>query len=720
MPAAYTAPTGAALNTRGEVTGTQTDVLGTSNMLWTAHYYDNWGRSLESYAQHYLGGTISASNYDAVTTTYNFSNQPTTVTRKHWTSASTSYPLVTVYNKYLYDQVGRKLKTWEQLTNTNLTADTLRLISQTNYNEIGQIWQKQLASKDSVNFLQNIAYTYNERGWLTSSTAPLFQMQMQYNANPLGLTISPRYNGDIASQSYGTQAAPNTSYFTYNYDKINRLLSGNNTSGNSENNITYDQEGNIASLNRYSAGTLTDQLSYSYTVSSAPTNQLQSVADATSSNSGLPAGTTSYTYDPNGNMLSATNTVNTTGNKSFTYNLLNLPATSTFSTGSATFAYDAAGNKLRKASTVSGTTTYTDYIAGIQHSGTSSESIQYIMTEEGQAAPNGTTNYDYQYFLGDNLGNTRVSFGTKPGVAVKYQKDDYYPFGMEISDTVSSPKNYYLYNKKDLQSEFAEYDYGARFYDPVIGRFNTIDPLAEKSRRYSTYTYVSDNPISRIDPDGMTDYSIDKKTGEVKQQGKANNDPDRVVKTDKNGNVKTKGQGLFGFLVSAAHKNDPRVAIGGIEKGILQGGENLRTHDNVISVGGQGQPTVQGLKNFAMDLSEYLGNEIKGFSYSSNGSGNVTDMELGGYGRNDLTHSFASLSELQKKYGDNFSFNNVVQQFHTHPDGKLGATESDPQLSDDVTNLHNDKRFIPNASFIILYRTTPGQTPPAEYPYTDK
>ena len=92
LPTAYIAPTGADLSTRGELTGTQTNVLGSSNMLWTAHYYDYWGRSLESYAQHYLNGTLSSNNYDAVTTTYDFTNAPTTVTRKHWTSASTGYP----------------------------------------------------------------------------------------------------------------------------------------------------------------------------------------------------------------------------------------------------------------------------------------------------------------------------------------------------------------------------------------------------------------------------------------------------------------------------------------------------------------------------------------------------------------------------------------------------------------------------------------------------
>jgi RHS repeat-associated protein len=96
-----------------------------------------------------------------------------------------------------------------------------------------------------------------------------------------------------------------------------------------------------------------------------------------------------------------------------------------------------------------------------------------------------------------------VTFDTQSGSAAMQQQDDYYPFGMDIIRTAGSPQNKHLYSKKELQDGITEYDYGARFYDPVIGRWTTIDPLAEKARRWTPYNYGWNNPIRMIDPDGM-------------------------------------------------------------------------------------------------------------------------------------------------------------------------------------------------------------------------
>jgi len=237
-----------------------------------------------------------------------------------------------------------------------------------------------------------------------------------------------------------------------------------------------------------------------------PTNQVQSIVDGSGSNSGLVNGTTTYTWDgTNGNLVSSNNTSVTTQNKSFTYNLLNLPQTAVTNIGGTdTYTYDATGVKLRKVNVNGATTVTTDYISGIQYNN-STTAIGFIQTEEGKAVPTTSGGYDYTYYLGDNLGNTRVTFSTKTGSAVSVQQDDYLPFGMEILRTSPppNPKNEYLYNKKELQEELQEYDYGARFYDPVIGRWNTVDPLAEENRRESPYVYVSNNPMRMTDPDGM-------------------------------------------------------------------------------------------------------------------------------------------------------------------------------------------------------------------------
>jgi RHS repeat-associated protein len=126
----------------------------------------------------------------------------------------------------------------------------------------------------------------------------------------------------------------------------------------------------------------------------------------------------------------------------------------------------------------------------------------YILFSEGRLIRVQDGTYYPEYFIKDHLGDVRAVVSSVSGIT---QVTDYYPFGLEIHVSGSS-NNQLKYNTKELQTEagLGWYDYGARFYDPQIARWHVVDPMAEKSRRWSPYSYCMDNPIRFIDPDGQS------------------------------------------------------------------------------------------------------------------------------------------------------------------------------------------------------------------------
>ena len=103
-----------------------------------------------------------------------------------------------------------------------------------------------------------------------------------------------------------------------------------------------------------------------------------------------------------------------------------------------------------------------------------------------------------------HLGNNDEVVDAK---GVVQQVTNYYPFGAPYADATAvkdADFQPYKYNGKelDLMHGLNTYDYGARQHDPILARWDRMDPLSEKYYNVSPYVYCMNNPIKFIDPDG--------------------------------------------------------------------------------------------------------------------------------------------------------------------------------------------------------------------------
>ncbi|PHI19010.1 hypothetical protein CEQ90_15345 [Lewinellaceae bacterium SD302] len=122
--------------------------------------------------------------------------------------------------------------------------------------------------------------------------------------------------------------------------------------------------------------------------------------------------------------------------------------------------------------------------------------------------------------MSDHLGNTVVLFEDtdQDGVILDapgqgntevLQRNLYYPFGLELNGTApiqpETDQNY-LYNGKEQMEGTGLYAYGFRYYDPTIGRFTGVDPIADQFAFVSPFNYAENSPIANIDLHGLQAY----------------------------------------------------------------------------------------------------------------------------------------------------------------------------------------------------------------------
>ena len=477
-------PDDASGNGKGALTASVATVLGSSNKIYTAYYYDIKGRVVKTVQSNPLGG------YDVAATVYTFTNKPATVTHTHTASGKTTRTEVYTYS---YNHADRLLKVEHTLGGTKIT------LADYAYDNLGRLQSKSLHGSAT----NKLTYAYNVRGWLTGISGSKFTQNLYYNTG----TGTAKYNGSISSMTWKAGNESTIRGYKFTYDGLSRLMNatygetaGINTNTNrfSENVTGYDKNGNIKTLQRYgqtaaSSYGLIDNLTF--TLAGNQLSRVDDAAAASAYNGGFEfkdgvKQANEYTYDSNGNLTKDLNK----GISTITYNVLNLPNMVTFSDGSTiAYTYGADGTKLKTVHKTGSTTTTTDYCGNVVYE----NGVQkLLLTDEGYVT---LSDGKYHYYLKDHQGNNRVVINQSGTVE---EANHYYPFGGVFAS--SGNVQPYKYNGKEYDSKkgLNWYDYGARHYDAVLGRFTTNDRFAEKYYSMSPYQYGANSPVGNIDVNG--------------------------------------------------------------------------------------------------------------------------------------------------------------------------------------------------------------------------
>ncbi|MBN3584567.1 hypothetical protein JYB64_19405 [Algoriphagus aestuarii] len=383
--------------THGLLTGKLVRNLNSGTRYETAYFYDNQGRLVQSLEDHHLGGTLRSS------IKYDFENKPLESTNQ--ITGGTTY---TVVKGYQYNSAGLL----RRITHKINTGAVITLADYS-YTDFGEIEKKTFPVAGNA----AMSFQYNIRGWLKKINDPqvsndptkIFAQELFYET---GHPTKNNWNGNVSKIEWRGQNNTKVNY-TYSYDNVNRLtdadyVAATGTDRYTVDNLTYDPNGNILTLNRKNQLTsstygLADQLTYTY---SSNGNRLTQVTDAVpltthTSQDFKERSTTIYEYDENGNL---TKNLDKEIN-SITYNHLNLPQVITF-TGTnrkIEYHYTAEGVKVRQINTDGANVKTLDYLGEFVYE---NNSLSYINHDEGRASLESSV-FQYEFFIKDHLGNVR-------------------------------------------------------------------------------------------------------------------------------------------------------------------------------------------------------------------------------------------------------------------------------------------------------------------------
>jgi RHS repeat-associated protein len=460
----------------------------------TYHQYDALGRIVTNHQR--MGTSNYVSRY-----TYNLANS---ILSEHRGS-----PTVDILrNRSTYDAAGRL--TWMGTSFTPFLSESILvkditytpfgalqsekygngLIHSMGYNNLHQPTEMRLGRLDN---LESIFSIYNIYGTANNPNDP----------DP-DITLLARNNGNIARIKYYISGTLQYTQ-THLYDPLNRLkysVEYNNGNYTDEARAWYQTcEYDFAGNRGIDTTNTSDNLD--------GTNTALRLAEFSSANNRITR--SGYLYDSSGNLTAEPD-------KIYTYDAEHRLVKAVVGGVVSEYVYDGFGQRVKK--TVGGVGTRFEYGLGGKLIGERNDSTGaltkayfYRSGELIAITEDGTT---HKFATSDHLGTPRA-WTDRFGDLTDGGREDYAPFGQQLTAGIGIRSSSLGYGSNSIRQKFTgkEKDdetglhfFGARYYSSVAGRFTSVDkgaPDALSPQSWNRYSYVRNNPLSYIDPDGNKD-----------------------------------------------------------------------------------------------------------------------------------------------------------------------------------------------------------------------
>ncbi len=456
------------------------------------------------------GNLLTVSDAKSQVTTYTYNNMDRVATRQDALLNTETYTydnngnMATVTDRknqvttYTYDVLNRRTKaTFQDGTSTNYTYDAGNRITQLQEkNSGGTVTATITRTYDGLDRLTQevtpegtVNYTYDNASRRATMTV-VGQTQVTYtydNADRLTQIQQGTSTTTIAYDIAGKRTSlilPNTNSVSYGYNAASEFTS-----------LTYKQGATTLGDLTYTYEPAGNRIKIGGTFARTNLPPALSTTNYNVNNQQTTFGTSTETFDLNGNLATFTDVSGTT---TFTWNARN-QLTSISGPGlTASFSYDSFGRRTGK--TINGTTTnfLYDGLNPVQEKNGGTVTANLLTGLGIDEFFTRTDSVGVRALLSDALGST-IALGDGTGTLQTHYT--YEPFGFTTQTGLASTSSYKYTGRKDDGSGL--YYYRARYYQPSLQRFIAEDPIGFYGGDVNVYAYVQNNPLILRDPQGL-------------------------------------------------------------------------------------------------------------------------------------------------------------------------------------------------------------------------